>query len=84
MSNFFAKNFFINLKQIIKTAAVEAVFEAEKTFGSGAGAVKKQAAIAFVVNAIPAPALIKPIITAFLGKFIDRSIEIAVAKLKEK
>ena len=75
--------FFTQIKEAIKKAALEAVFEAEKTFGSGAGAVKKQAAIAFVVNAIPAPALIKPIITAFLGKFIDTSIELAVKKLKE-
>ena len=77
------KNFLSDLKQAIKTAAIEAVFEAEKTFGSGAGAVKKQAAIAFVVNSIPAPALLKPILTAFLGKFIDSSIEFAVKKLKE-
>ena len=76
--------FLSNLKQAVKNAAIEAVFEAEKTFGSGAGAVKKQAAIAFVVNSIPAPAIIKPILTAFLKKFIDTSIELAVKKLKSE
>lgn len=77
-------NFFEKIKTTIKHAATEAVFEAEKAFGSGTGAMKKQAAIAFVVNAIPLPPIIKPIIVAVLSAFIDSSIELAVTALKEE
>lgn len=74
--------FLQKIKTIITNAAQEAVLEAEKSFQSGEGQAKKQAAIAFVVNALPLPTLLKPILGAVLGAFIDATIETAVKELK--
>ena len=77
-------NFFTCLKNEIKKAAHEAVLEAEKIFGSGNGAIKKQAAIEFVTSALKLPPIIKTLVSIFLGAFIDATIETAVQSLKSE
>lgn len=75
---------FKNLKKTIMEAAHTAVLEAETLFGSNNGKLKKEAAVAFVTSAIPAPAWLKPILSAVLHVLIDESVEAAVAILKVK
>lgn len=77
-------NFLKNLKNEILKSAKEAVFEAERIFGNGNGTAKKQAAIAFVTNALKLPPILREIVAILLGAFIDASIETAVTLLKSE
>ena len=66
------------LKTEIKELAKSAVIIAEKTLGSNTGKQKKQMAIEYVLNHIPLPIILKPLISMFLSSFIDDAIEFAV------
>lgn len=67
-----------NLKVKIKELAKSAVVLAEKSLGSKAGKQKKQMAIDYVLEHIPVPVFIKPLISLLLSSFIDDAIEFAV------
>ena len=70
--------FWSALKKEIQEAAQAAVLEAEEIFGRGNGTAKKQAAIAFVVNALRVPPIVREILAFLLSAVIDAAIETAV------
>ncbi len=70
--------FWSALKKEIQDAALAAVLEAEEIFGRGNGTAKKQAAIAFVVNALRVPPVVREILAFLLSAIIDAAIESAV------
>ena len=76
--------FLKKLKEKIVNVAHEAVFEAEKIFGSGGGSAKKRAAIEFVTKALALPPFVEKIIALFLSAFIDAAIETALKSLPPK
>jgi len=69
---------FIKLKEIILNLAKNAVLVAESELGSGKGQAKKRLAIEYIVNNLPFSAFVRTVISAFLSKFIDDAVEIAV------
>ena len=73
-----------NLKKQIKELAKSAVVIAEKSLGSKMGQQKKQMAIEYVLNHIPLPIFIKPLISLLLSSFIDDAIEFAVEYMEVK
>lgn len=73
-----------NLKKQIKELAKTAVVIAEKSLGSKMGQQKKQMAIEYVLNHIPLPIFIKPLISLLLSSFIDDAIEFAVEYMEVK
>lgn len=75
---------FNKLKETIKELARSAVLKAEEALGSKKGQEKKEMAIKYVIEKIPLPAFIKPIVTIFLSSFIDDAIELAVEYMKNE
>ena len=75
---------FINLKTKIKELAKIAVIRAEKALGSNTGKQKKDMAIKYVVEKIPVPAILKPLISLTFSSFIDETIELAVEYMKKR
>lgn len=73
---------FKNIKETIKELAYSAVTMAEDTLSTASGKEKKAAAIEYVISLLPVASIFKPIIKAILSKFIDNSIEKAVAYMK--
>lgn len=69
---------FKNIKVKIKELAKSAVVIAENTLGSNKGKEKKKMAIEYIINRLPVPILLKPLICAFLSSFIDEAVEFAV------
>ena len=69
---------FINLKTKIKKLAQIAVIQAEKTLGSNTGKQKKEMAINFIIERIPVPVILKPLVSLAFSSFIDEAIEFAV------
>ena len=67
-----------NLKIKIKELAKSAVVVAEKALGSNKGKEKKKMAIEYIINRLPVPILLKPLICAVLSSFIDEAVEFAV------
>ncbi len=72
------------LKPKIKELAKSAVVIAERTLGGNSGKQKKQMAIEYVLNHIPVPIFIKPLISLLLSSFIDDAIEFAVEYMEVK
>lgn len=75
---------FDKLKMNIKELAKTAVITAEEVLGSGKGREKKEMAIKYVVEKLPVPALLKPVISVLLSSFIDEAVEFAVEYMEEK
>lgn len=75
---------FKKLKVTIKELAKNAVIKAEETLGSNKGKEKKTMAIKLIVEKIPFPAPIRPIISFFLSSFIDDAVEFAVEYMKRE
>lgn len=69
---------FKNIKNTIMILAKNAVLVAEEELGSGKGQAKKQMAIEYIVSHLPFTGLFKTFIAAFLSRFIDDAVEIAV------
>lgn len=69
---------FKNLKITIKELAKTAVVEAEKALGSCKGKEKKKMAIEYIVKRLPLPAPLNLAISIILSSFIDDAIEFAV------
>lgn len=67
-----------NLKIKIKELAKSAVVVAEKALGSNKGKEKKKMAIEYIINRLPVPILLKPLICTVLNSFIDEAVEFAV------
>lgn len=75
---------FDKLKEKIKELAKTAVLKAEEALGSSKGQQKKEMAVKYVVDKIPAPALLKPVISILLSSFIDDAVELAVEYMKSE
>ena len=69
---------FSNVKNKIKELAKKAVFFAEAELGSGKGQEKKAMAIAYIVNRLPFPPVVKTVVSLLLSSFIDDVVEISV------
>ena len=69
---------FSNVKNKIKELAKKAVFFAETELGSGKGQEKKAMAIAYIVNRLPFPPVVKTVVSLLLSSFIDDVVEISV------
>ena len=74
---------FKNFKTTIKELAVSAVNYAENALNSSSGKEKKEAAIAFVVEKLALPPVLKPVIILLFSNFIDNAIETAVTYMKK-
>lgn len=74
---------FKNIKVTIKELAKSAVVKAERTLGSNKGKEKKKMAIEYIVNHLPVPVLLKPLISILFTSFIDEAIEFAVEYMEE-
>lgn len=66
---------FNNFKIKIKELAKSAVNNAEEILGSNKGKQKKEMAIKFVIEKLPVPIVLKPIISIMFSSFIDEAIE---------
>ena len=75
---------FDKLKETIKELAKTAVFKGEEALGSKKGQEKKEMAIKYVIDKIPLPAFLKPVISIFLSSFIDDAVELAVEYMKSE
>lgn len=75
---------FNNFKIKIKELAKSAVNNAEEILGSNKGKQKKEMAIKFVIEKLPVPIVLKPIISIMLSSFIDEAIEFAVTYMKRQ
>lgn len=73
---------FKNIKETIKEAAYTAVRMVENELKTATGKEKKTKAIEFVVSKIPVAQPFKSILVMILSKFIDRTVEQAVAYMK--
>ncbi len=73
---------FKNIKETIKEAAYTAVRMVENELKTATGKEKKTKAIEFVVSKIPVAQPFKSILVIILSKFIDRTVEQAVAYMK--
>lgn len=72
------------IKVRIKELAKTAVYKAEEALGSSKGKEKKAMAIEFVINKLPLPVLLKPLVTLLFSKFIDEAVELAVEYMKSE
>ena len=70
-------------KNIIANLAKNAVIAAEEEYGSGQGKIKKQKAIAYIIEHLPFSPFINKIIGLTLSTIIDELIETSVAGLHE-
>lgn len=68
--------------ELLKSSAFNAVSAAESALDTSSGQAKKEFAIAFLVNSLPIPALLKPFVSSCLSNAIDEAIESAVVALK--
>ena len=75
---------FNNFKIKIKELAKSAVINAEEILGSNKGKQKKEMAIKFVIEKLPVPIILKPIISVIFSSFIDEAIEFAVEYMKKQ
>ncbi len=75
---------FFKLKSEIKNLAKSAVLNAEATLGSSNGKQKKEIAIKFIIEKLPIPIILKPLISIMFSKFIDETIEFAVEFMKKQ
>lgn len=75
---------FNNFKIKIKELAKSAVNNAEEILGSNKGKQKKEMAIKFVIEKLPVPIVLKPIISIMFSSFIDEAIELAVTYMKRQ
>lgn len=75
---------FNNFKIKIKELAKSAVNNAEEILGSNKGKQKKEMAIKFVIEKLPVPIVLKPIISIMFPSFIDEAIEFAVTYMKRQ
>lgn len=75
---------FNNFKIKIKELAKSAVNNAEEILGSNKGKQKKEMAIKFVIEKLPVPIVLKPIISIMFSSFIDEAIEVAVTYMKRQ
>ncbi len=75
---------FNNFKIKIKELAKSAVINAEEILGSNTGKQKKEMAIKFVIEKLPVPIILKPIISVMFSSFIDETIEFAVEYMKKQ
>ena len=75
---------FNNFKIKIKELAKSAVNNAEEILGSNKGKQKKEMAIKFVIEKLPVPIVLKPIISIMFSSFIDEAIEFAVTYTKRQ
>lgn len=73
---------FDNVKTAIKELAKTAVKKAEEALGSNKGQEKKKMAIKYIIDKLPVPFIIKPIIAFLFSSFIDDAIEFAVEYMK--
>ena len=75
---------FNNFKIKIKELAKSAVNNAEEILGSNKGKQKKEMAIKFVIEKLPVPIVLKPIISIMFSSFFDEAIEFAVTYMKRQ
>ena len=75
---------FNNFKIKIKELAKSAVNNAEEILGSNKGKQKKEMAIKFVIEKLPVPIVLKPIISIMFSSFIDEAIDFAVTYMKRQ
>ena len=67
-----------NLKVKIRELAKTAVYKAEEQLGSNKGKQKKEMALKYILEKLPLPILLKPVVSLLLSSFIDDAIELAV------
>lgn len=75
---------FLKLKSEIKNLAKAAVLNAESVLGSNNGKQKKEMAIKFVIEKLPIPNILKPLISIIFSEFINETIEFAVEFMKKQ
>lgn len=75
---------FLKLKSEIKNLAKAAVLNAESILGSNNGKQKKEMAIKFVIEKLPIPNTLKPLISIIFSEFINETIEFAVEFMKKQ
>lgn len=73
---------FDKVKSTIKELAKTAVIKAEEALGSNKGQEKKKMAIEYIIQKLPFPAFLKPVISFLFSSFIDDAIEFAVEYMK--
>lgn len=69
--------------KIVKLAKI-AVYKAEEALGSNAGKQKKDLAIKYVIERLPVPTIVKPLILVVFSSFLDETIEFAVELMKKQ
>lgn len=72
------------LAKMLSATAQCGVETAEKALLSASGAAKKEFAIAFIVQNLPIPAMLKPLAAKLLCHALDEAIELAVLTLKSQ
>ncbi len=73
---------FDKVKSTIKELAKTAVIKAEEALGSNKGQEKKKMAIEYIIQKLPFPAFLKPVISFLFSSFIDDAVEFAVEYMK--
>ncbi len=73
---------FDKVKSAIKELAKSAVEKAEEAFGSNKGQEKKKMAIKYIIDKLPVPLILKPVIALLFSSFIDDAVEFAVEYMK--
>lgn len=75
---------FNKLKTTIRQLAKSAVLRAEEALGSNKGQQKKEMAVKYIIEKLPVPYFLKPIISVLFSSFIDDAVELAVRYMKSE